>query len=150
MKHFAFAVASLALLPGAAAFPENTGNAAIMLRDGKGMPVDMPPAVVLFEGDFADMPERGEGGAKDLTRAMVYYKRAVARNYAMAGLDLAEMVWANPEVFPDKVKALAYCLWAEAQPPMSGGSDYDGDCALALGGLSSPEHAATRRIADGL
>lgn len=45
----------------------------------------------------------------------------------MAGYDIAEMAWANPEALPDKVEALAYCLWAEPLPPTADGWDYDGN-----------------------
>jgi len=87
-----------------------------MLAEGVGVAVGLPRARGLYEiaaaqgvpwaeRDFADMPERGEGGAKDL-------QRAVGKNYAMAGFGIAEMAWSNPDLIPDPVKAPAYCRWA--------------------------------------
>ncbi|CAN1537265.1 COG0790 FOG, TPR repeat, SEL1 subfamily [Paracoccaceae bacterium] len=176
-------------------FGPSLGNAGVMLREGKGVPVDMELAVALFERgvalsdplsnaefaymlaegvgvavdlprarglyeiaaaqgipwamrDFGDMLERGEGGATDLPRAMDYFKRAVAEDYAMAGFDIAEMVWANPDTFPDPVAALAYCLWAEAQPPLSDGTDYDGMCDAAAADLGPEALTEAKVMAD--
>lgn len=97
------------------------------------------------ERDYADMPKRGEGGARDLQRAMEYFKRAVGQDYPMAGFDIAEMAWSNPDLFPGPVKALACCLWAWAMPPMSDASDFDGVCADAAAALF-PEALAEGRV----
>lgn len=139
---------AVALFERGVALSDPLANAefAYMLAEGVGVGVDLPRARGLYEiaaaqgidwaeRDFADMLERGEGGGQDLLRAKEYYQRAVGQGNAMAGFDIAEMAWANPEAFPDQVEALAYCLWAEAQPPMGDGSDYDGECADAVGAL---------------
>ena len=87
-----------------------------MLAEGVGVSAGLPRARGLYEiasaqgvpwaeRDLAAMLERGKGGAKDL-------QRAVGQGYAMAGFDIAEMAWSNPDLFPDPVKAPAYCRWA--------------------------------------
>jgi TPR repeat protein len=98
------------------------------------------------ERDYAEMLEFGAGGAADLALALHYYQRAAGQGYAMAGMDIAEMAWANPQAFPDQVHALAWCLWAEAQPATWDGTDYEGACAEAAARLTPDEQAdaATR------
>ena len=96
----------------------------------------------------ADMLERGEGGPTDLPRALEFYQRAVSKGYAMAGLDIAEMAWAHPDVFPDRVEALAYCLWAEAQPALPGMASYAGRCDAAMAELGPEERAEARVMAN--
>lgn len=178
-------------------FGPSLGNAATILRDGKGVPVDLELAVALYERgvalgdphstaefaymqaegigvtvdfayarelyeiaavqgvdwamrDYADMLERGEGGPIDLDGARDFYQRAVGKGYAMAGLDLAEMAWANPDVFPDRVEALAYCLWAQAQPEAQDNAAYAGRCDAALTEMDPAEVADARVMAQGL
>lgn len=138
--------------------PHSNAEFAYMLAEGIGVAVDMPEARRLYEiaaaqgidwaqRDYGEMLERGEGGAKDLPRAMEYYQRAVGQGYSMAGYDIAVMAWDNPEAFPDKIEALAYCLWAEAQPPLSDGTDYDGLCADAMAALGPAELAEAKVMA---
>lgn len=152
---------SAALLERAVAVGDAQGTAeyAYMLATGTGVALDLPRARALYEvaaaqgidwaeRDFAEMLELAEGGPADLVRAKEYYQRAVVQDNAMAGFDIFEMAQANPTVFPDQVEALAYCLWAEAQPPMWDGSDYDGLCATAQAALSPEDVAKAAALAE--
>ena len=139
--------------------PDGTAEYAYMLATGDGAEIDLPRARKLYEiaaahgidwaeRDFGEMLELAEGGPSDLVRAKEFYQRAVAQDYAMAGYDIAEMAWANPEPFPDKVEALAYCLWAESFPPMADGSDYDGKCVDASAALGADDVAKAKAMAE--
>lgn len=153
---------ALALFERAAALGNADGTAqlAYMLATGDGAVIDLPRARDLYavaaaqkvdwaERDYGEMLELAEGGPKDLPQAIVYYTRAAKQANAMAGMDIAEMVWANPDAFPDKVAGLAWCFWAEAQPPMWDGTEYDGRCTPELGRYSEAEVAAAREQAKG-
>jgi len=141
--------------------PEGTAWLAYMLATGDGAEIDLPRARKLYEiaaahgidwaeRDYGEMLELAEGGPSDLVRAKEFYQRAVAQDNAMAGFDIFEMAQANPEAFPDKVEALAYCLWAEPFPPMWDGSDYDGKCDAAAAALSAEDVAKAKAMAEGL
>lgn len=139
--------------------PEAIADLAYVLATGDGLPADLPRARELYElaaahridwaeRDFAEMLELGEGGPVDLARAQDYYLRAARQGYAMAGMDLAELAWAHPTEFPNAVNAAAWCLWAEAQPPLEDGTDYDGRCDTAMAALSEADRAAARTLAE--
>ncbi|MGA0538967.1 tetratricopeptide repeat protein [Neotabrizicola sp. VNH66] len=139
--------------------PEAIADLAYVLATGDGLPADLLRARALYETaaghridwaerDFAEMLELGEGGPVDLARAQDYYTRAARQGYAMAGMDLAELAWDHPDQFPDKVQAAAWCLWAEAQPPQQGGTDYTGRCDPALARLTEADRAAARNLAE--
>lgn len=140
--------------------PNGTAWLAYLLATGDdGAEIDLPRARQLYEvaaahgidwaeRDYGEMLELAEGGPADLVRAKEFYQRAVAQGNPMAGYDIAEMAWANREVFPDKVEALAYCLWAEAMPPMWDGSDYDGKCDQAAAALGAEDVAKAKTMAD--
>ncbi len=69
----------------------------------------------------------------------------------MAGIDLAEMAWANPEALADRrVEALAWCYWAEAQPADVEGTEYEGRCAEGEAAYVAEELATAREMAAGL
>lgn len=153
----------LAVMERAAALgdAEGTAQLAYMLATGDGAVIDLPRARDLYAiaamkkidwamRDYGEMLELAEGGPKDLSQALVYYTRAAGQGNAMAGMDIAEMVWANPANFPDKAVALAWCFWAEDQEPMWDGTDYNGRCAPQLGQYSEAEIAAAREQAKGL
>jgi len=139
--------------------PDATAEYAYMLATATGVELDMERARDLYEiaaahkidwaeRDLGEMLELGEGGPIDLARAKVFYARAVAQENASAGYDIAEMAWANPDVFPDKVEALAYCFWAEALPPEWDGTDYDGKCAEAAAALGPDDVAKAKAMAE--
>ncbi len=143
-------------------YGEAAADMGYMLATGDGLPVDLARARDLYETgaghqidwamrDFAEMLELGQGGPVDLDRAWFWYARAASADYAMAGVDLAEMVWANPEALADrKVEALAWCYWAEAQPPDHDGTEYEGRCAPGEPAYTAAEIAAARDMAQGL
>ncbi|MCX7288225.1 MAG: tetratricopeptide repeat protein [Rhodobacterales bacterium] len=140
---------------------QSTAELAFMLAVGKGVPVDMVRARTLYKRaaaqgvdwaarDYGEMLELAEGGATDLPTALDYYKQAAALGNAEAGFDIIEMAAANPDAFADKVEPLAWCFWAEAQPPMGNGADFDGKCAAFLDGYGADEIARARAMAADL
>jgi hypothetical protein len=129
-----------------------------MLATGTNVAADLPRARALYEiaaahridwaeRDYAEMLEFGEGGPVDLALAHVYYTRAAKQGNIAAGVDLAELTFHNPEVFPDAVAGLAWCFWAEAQPPAPDGSKYEGDCVEPAAALTPAEVEAARALA---
>jgi hypothetical protein len=140
--------------------PETIADYAYVLATGDGFPVDLPKARRLYsiaaahgidwaERDYGEMLELGEGGPVDLAEAEKWYLRAAGQGNPTAGFDIAEMIWANPGTMADRaVEGLAWCLWAEAQPTMEDGTDYDGQCTDAAAALTPEDLAKARALAE--
>lgn len=81
------------------------------------------------EGDCGNMPEQGDSGLSNMLQADAFHQRSAGQGYPMAGIDLAEMIRADPDADEDQqVEALALCHWAEAKPHTCFGTGQDCRC----------------------
>lgn len=99
---------------------------------------------------YGEMLERGEGGPQDLNLAMTFYRRAIAGDEAYAGVNAAWLVFENPEVFPDRVDGMAYCLWAVEAAEGADREEYREACDIEAEGMSEADLRLARKRAEGL
>ena len=126
-----------------------------MHATGTGVPQDMNIARQYYEiaalfgaqtaqNEFGGMLERGEGGPQDLPRAMDFYLRALAQGEAYAGINAAWMHFDHPDLFPDQVQGVAYCLWAVEHALPEDVQEYATACEEAAQDLTPDQ----RRVAE--
>ena len=100
--------------------------------------------------DYAGMLERGEGGPVDLHGAMTAYLHAVAGGNAYAGIGAAWLHFDHPDLFPDYVQGVGYCLWAAAHAGPEDVAEWTASCDDAARDLTANERRQAEKFAAGL
>lgn len=123
---------------------------AYMYHDGVGVPVDMTKARDYYSqvvaanvpqamSSYGTMLELGEGGPIDLAGAEAQYLAAIDLDYAYSGIDMAWLIFNNPDTYPDQVQGLAYCYWAQATATGADADEYRASCDDAASDFTAPE-----------
>jgi uncharacterized protein len=112
---------------------------AYMYHDGVGVAVDLTKARELYAqvaaaknpqgmSSYGTMLELGEGGPIDLAGAQAQYMGAIDLDYVYSGIDMAWLIFNNPETYPDQVQGLAYCFWARDAATGADADEYRASC----------------------
>jgi uncharacterized protein len=102
--------------------------------------------------NLATMAEAGRGGPVDLDLAAENYRAAMASGFDLAGVGMARLIGAHPEVDPRPLAREAHCLWAlelaARQGWPSGG--WLGFCRSMIEGLTMEEQEVAAALATEL
>jgi TPR repeat protein len=129
--------------------PEAFSQLARLHNNGIGMPQDEAEArrlyqiaALLGEGDAANrwghMAYSGFGGPKDIAEAMRAFVLGVKLEFARAGNNIAIVMFENPDLYPDRATALAWCMWSVREAKDEDRSEFTAHCKTETG-ASTPE-----------